>query len=163
MSLFCNSLLLRAWTRFRTPSSCFMLSKVSNFLLLATTAVSIDCLVKRQRTVLSINYCQVKEGCITPRVDWFLTISKLWTNSIVWTNGYNMDKAKIIRWISEKYKIGTKYIFIIFIFIINSKYYKLSVLEIEKSDINVGPSVVSILKLYNKYVLHNWRLITIFR
>lgn len=66
-----------------------------------------------------------------------------------------MDKAKIIQWISEKYKIGTKYIFIIFIFIINSKYYKLSVLEIEKSDINVGPSVVSILKLYNKYVLHN--------
>lgn len=66
-----------------------------------------------------------------------------------------MDKAKIIRWISEKYKIGTKYIFIIFIFIINSEYYKLSVLEIEKSDINVGPSVVSILKLYNKYVLHN--------
>lgn len=66
-----------------------------------------------------------------------------------------MDKAKIIQWISEKYKIGTKYIFIIFIFIINSEYYKLSVLEIEKSDINVGPSVVSILKLYNKYVLHN--------
>lgn len=66
-----------------------------------------------------------------------------------------MDKAKIIQAISEKYKIGTKYIFIIFIFIINSKYYKLSVLEIEKSDINVGPSVVSILKLYNKYVLHN--------
>lgn len=110
---------LRAWTPFRTPSSCSMLSKVSNFLLLATAVVCIDCLVKRQRTVLSINYCQVKEGCITPRADWFLTISKLWTNSIVWVNGYNMDKAKIIQWINEKYKMGTECIFIIFIFIIN--------------------------------------------